>query len=98
MEYRHSTVIDPSTYGDLGLCCSIPLRVSNFDHLANKGSWRARDDWKLFTGKIPEETGCLCHHFNFISATIPECRPERIEVLAYLSEYAFFHDGVIGLQ
>ena len=96
MEFKYSSVVDPSTYDDFGLYDSIPLRVSNFGHLADEGSNRARDDWKRYTGKYPETTSGLCPHFHhFLSATIPECLPERMEVLGYLSEFGLSHDGAI---
>ena len=99
MEFKYSSVVDPSKYDDFGLYDSIPLRVSNFGHLADEGSHRARDDWRQVTDRYPETTSCLCPRFhNFISATIPECLPERLAVLGYLSEFGFSYDGATNMS
>ena len=94
MDYKYSTIVDPSTYEDFGLSGALPLRASKFGHLADKGSRRAQDDWKEFVGKISGFTGCLCPRFNGITVAVPECRPERMEVVTYANEFAFLHDGV----
>lgn len=28
-----------------------------------------------------------------MSVTVPECLPERLEVISYANEFAFLHDG-----
>jgi hypothetical protein len=33
---------------------------------------------------------------NFITLCTPNCLIERLPILAYLLEYAFFHDGMIA--
>lgn len=97
MEYKYSTFVDPSTYDDFGLTGGLPLRVSKYDHLANKGCRRAQDDWNQYVGKISVFTGCLCPRFNAMSVSVPECRPERMEMIAYVTEFGFLHDGVWNL-
>ena len=94
MDYKYSTVVYPSTYDDFGLSGALPLRASKFGHLADKGNRRAQKDWRQFVGKISDFTGCLCPRFNDISVAVPECRPERMEVVTYANEFAFLHDGV----
>lgn len=93
IEYRHSKVVDPSTYNDLGLCSGLPLRVHKHKHLADKGARRAQEDWKRLVGPINNFTGCLSPRFNGIAVAIPECIPERLEAVTYANEFAFLHDG-----
>lgn len=97
MEYKHSTVVDPSTYDDFGLCGALPLRISKYGNLADKGCQRAQEDWIRFVGKISDFTGCRCARFNAISAGVPECHPERMEMVTYANEFAFLQDGACKL-
>ena len=97
MEYRYSTVVDPSTYDNFGLCDALPLRASKFGHLADRGCRRAQDDWTRFVGKISGFIGCLSPRFNAISVGVPECLPERMEVITYANEFAFLQDGAYKL-
>lgn len=90
---RYSNLVDPSTYNDLGLCSSLPLRVHKFAHLADKGALRAQEDWKRLVGPIRNFTGCLSPRFNGIAVAVPECIPERLEIVTYANEFAFLHDG-----
>lgn len=94
MKYEYSTVVDPSTYNDFGFCGAIPVRDSKYGYLADKGSRRAQDDWNRFVGKISNFGGCMCPQFNMTSVTIPECLPDRLEVIAYANEFAFLQDGM----
>ena len=95
MEYKYSTLVDPSSYETLGLCDTIPLRVHKNAHLADRGSRQAQADWRKLVGKVENFTGCMGPRFNGIAVAVPECRPERLEVIAYSNEFAFLHDGTI---
>ncbi|KAF3400488.1 Ophiobolin F synthase [Talaromyces pinophilus] len=92
---RYSNLVDPSTYNDLGLCSSLPLRVHKFAHLADKGALRAQEDWKRLVGPIRNFTGCLSPRFNGIAVAVPECIPERLEIVTYANEFAFLHDDIL---
>ncbi|KAL8792041.1 MAG: hypothetical protein Q9195_005382 [Heterodermia aff. obscurata] len=96
MKYEHSTLVTPSTYSDFGFCGGIPLRESKYGHLADKGSQRAQEDWNQFIGGtvLPGFGGCMSPRFNMTSVTIPECLPDRMEVIAYANEFAFLQDDV----
>ena len=37
--------------------------------------------------------GGLGPEYNFIQVTVPECLPERLEIIAYANEFAFLYDG-----
>ena len=36
----------------------------------------------------------MCPQFNMTAVTIPECLPDRLEVIAYANEFAFLQDGM----
>ncbi|KAF2451313.1 terpenoid synthase [Karstenula rhodostoma CBS 690.94] len=96
MQYRHSHLIDPSSYPTQGLCTGIPLRCHRNSDIDEHGTIRLRSDWQTHVGPLPQTThGGLGPHYNFTAVTIPECRPDRLEIVAYAMEFAFLHDDLI---
>lgn len=93
MEYKHSNLIDPSTYDNLGLCESLLLRESKNAHAADIGCLRAQSDWKRYFGRTVDFVGCMSPRFNALAVAIPEALPERLEITAYANEFAFLLDG-----
>ena len=93
MEFQYSDVIDPSTYETQGLCEGIPLRRHKDLMKENEGAIRAQEDWAKFVGPVGHYKGGLGAEFTFIRVTVPECLPERLEILSYANEFAFLYDG-----
>lgn len=93
MEFQYSDVIDPSTYETEGLCDGIALRRHRNPIHENKGAVRAQEDWTKLVGPVVHYKGGLGAEFSFIRVTVPECLPERLEVLSYANEFAFLYDG-----
>lgn len=52
MEYKHSVVVDPSTYKTEGLCDGIPLRMHAHSDLENIGIIRAQEDWSRLAKNV----------------------------------------------
>ncbi|POS74342.1 hypothetical protein DHEL01_v207267 [Diaporthe helianthi] len=94
MEFNYSEVVAPSDYDSEGLCEGIDVRMSKFTTLEDRGAIRAHEDWNKHIGPCREYRGTLGPRFSFISVAIPECIPERLEVVAYANEFAFLHDDV----
>ncbi|KAJ4387227.1 hypothetical protein N0V93_007816 [Gnomoniopsis smithogilvyi] len=94
MEFNYSDIVDPSAHDTEGLCQGIDVRMSKFSSLEDRGAIRAHEDWNKHVGPCREYKGTLGPRFSFISVTIPECIPERLEVVAYANEFAFLHDDV----
>lgn len=94
MTFTHSTIVDPSTYETQGLCEGIDVRVSKYSHLEDRGAIRSHEDWNKHVAPCHEYRGTLGPRFNFISVTIPECIPERLEIISYANDFAFLHDGM----
>ncbi|KIK55693.1 hypothetical protein GYMLUDRAFT_248503 [Collybiopsis luxurians FD-317 M1] len=93
MEFLHSAKIDPSMYDTEGLCDGIDLRMHNLSWLEDRGSIRAHEDWTKYVSPVAECRGNLDPMYGFTSVTLPECLPGRLELVSYLNEIGFLHDG-----
>ncbi|KAF9889737.1 hypothetical protein FE257_007043 [Aspergillus nanangensis] len=94
MEYKYSTVVDPSTYETHGLCDGIPLRCHESPELEEIETLRCQENWREWVGPLGFYKGGLGPRWNFMAITVPECLPERLGVLGYANELAFLHDDV----
>ena len=96
MEFKNSRLVDPSEYeldGLEGLCDGIPLREHNNSIKEDIGAVRAQEDWTKLVQPLNRYKGGLAANFNFMSVSVPECIPERLEIISYANEFAFLHDG-----
>lgn len=93
MNYRHSKEIDPDLYETHGLDHGIQLRVHQDTDKEVKGALRAQRDWTNNVSPVHGYNGGLGPSYSFICATVPECLPERLEIISYANEYAFLYDG-----
>lgn len=57
------------------------------------GTLRAQRDWTRYVKPIQNYKGGLGNPYSFVRVTVPECRPDRLEIIAYANEYAFLYDG-----
>ncbi|KAG8526296.1 uncharacterized protein KY384_000289 [Bacidia gigantensis] len=96
MKFSTSRLVDPSDYqleGLDGLCDDVPFREHNDPIKGDIGAIRAQEDWKRLVGPLKDFKGGLAPRGNFVAMTMPECLPERLEVISYASEFAYLHDG-----
>lgn len=94
MEYRYSTEIDSRAYKTHGLDGGIPLRVhADPDDKEIVGTMRAQSDWNRYVRPVLDYKGGLGEKFSFMRACVPECLPERLEIISYANEFAFLYDG-----
>lgn len=93
MQYQHSTVVDPMTYDNEGLSEGIDLRKSCYTFYEDRGAIRAQQDWAKYVSPLQHFKGTLAPCFSFMTVSVPECIPERLEVISYANEFAFMHDG-----
>ena len=94
MEYQFSTLMDTSAYETGGLCDGLPLRVHNDPLKEEIGAIRAQEDWRRLVGPIEHYyRGCLAAQHSFMAMNLPECIPERLEIISYANEVTFLHDG-----
>ena len=94
MDFVYSNVLAPGTYRDDGLANTIPLRIHKDPFKEIAGTLRAQRDWHENVSPVKDYHGGLGDQFSFIRATIPECLPERLEIISYANEYAFLYDGM----
>ncbi|KAF5376343.1 hypothetical protein D9757_008668 [Collybiopsis confluens] len=97
MEYRYSTIVDPSTYETDGLCNGYDLRKHKYGFLEDRGAIRAYRDWTRLVGPITKYRGDLGPVHNFLEACVPECLPDRLEIISYATEFAFLYDDAMEL-
>ncbi len=93
MEFKYSREIDSSLYETQGLGEGIPLRMHKDQHLEFKGALRAQRDWSKHVRNVDGYKGGLGDPFTFICVTVPECLPDRLELISYANEFAFLYDG-----
>jgi hypothetical protein len=94
MEYRYSKPLERGTYRDDGLAHGIQLRCHRDELKEIAGALRAQRDWSRAVSPVTNYHGGLGDRFSFIMVTIPECLPDRLELLSYANEYAFLYDGM----
>ncbi|KAF5565863.1 hypothetical protein FNAPI_1411 [Fusarium napiforme] len=92
MDFCYSEVIDASRYETHELDNGIPLRMHRDSLKEIDGALRAQKDWSRYVRPVHGYKGGLADPYGFISVTIPECRPERLEIVSYANEFAFLYD------
>lgn len=95
MDYIYSTILDPKDYETEGLCDGIELRRNKNTQREDSGAIRAHHDWAKYVGPCCEYRGTLGPVYSFMTVCVPECIPDRLELIAYANEFAFMHDGKI---
>lgn len=93
MDFRYSTIVDPASYDAKGLCGNLAIRKHNYADLEEVGAFRAQEDWTRLVGPLGKFRGGLAPLHSIMSITMPECEPERLEIISYADEFAFMYDG-----
>jgi hypothetical protein len=93
MAFKHSTIVDIGNYETEGLCGNIEVRMSNFTHMEDRGAIRAQHDWNEHVGRCRRYRGTLGPTYSFVSLTVPECLPDRLEAISYANEFDFLYNG-----
>ncbi|KAI1335897.1 terpenoid synthase [Xylariaceae sp. FL0016] len=97
MEYRYSyLLILPGNDTD-GLCDGLPVRKHVAEDLEEIGTFKAQEDWNDLVAPISEYKGGLGPKHSFMAVSLPECLPERFEIVSYANEFAFLHDDVTDI-
>ncbi|KAI1135782.1 fusicoccadiene synthase [Hypoxylon sp. FL0543] len=92
MEFKYSKEIDPDVYETEGLGYGIPLRMHKDQDEEIKGTLRAQRDWTKYVQPVHGYHGNLGDPYSFLCVTVPECLPDRLELISYANEYAFLYD------
>ena len=95
MEYQFSDELKETECLTEGLCNGIPIRKHRAADLEEIGTFRAQQDWSKLIEPITNYKGGLGPTHSFMAVSLPECLPERFEIVCYANEFAFLHDGMI---
>jgi len=98
MDYLYSTVLHPSQYETDGLCDGLPVRKHIAEDLEEIGTFKAQEDWKALVASISNHKGGLSSTHSFVAVSLPECLPDRLEIVSYANEFAFLHDGTLSVS
>lgn len=93
MEFKYSSEVDPAIYETHGLATGMPLRLHNDPSSEIKGAIRAQRDWSMHVSPVEGYQGGLGEPYSFMRVTVPECIPDRLEIISYANEFAFLYDG-----
>lgn len=93
MKFRFSDTIESSTYETEGLCDGICLRKHKEHFKEISGVLRAQKDWAKHVDPLNHYKGGLGPKYSFVQITVPECLPDRLEILSYVNEFSFLYDG-----
>lgn len=93
MEFLNSRLVAKGTYLTDGLSLNIPLRTHREPYKERSGALHAQKDWEQQVSRLGLYHGSLGPEYGFLQVTVPECLPDRLEIVAYANEFAFMYDG-----
>ena len=99
---KHSVPLPEHLYKTEEYFCRFTPRIHWDAYLADQASWKAQADFLEATGTVGSEQnkvqkscpiGCVNPVAgHFMALTVCEAMPERLALVAYVSEYGFYHD------
>jgi len=92
--FSRSEPIQPSRIKETGAFTRFAARINHANDLADEGTRRARSDYSALVGHVASHDASESAVGNFNSLMYFDCLPDRIEMLSYLTELAFLHDGM----
>ncbi|KAH8426517.1 uncharacterized protein LDX57_004252 [Aspergillus melleus] len=91
----HSQPLDLDGQQQSECFTTLTPRIHKYDHVAQRGSDRFIEDLNAALGTDSEkrkESYLTSAVGNYASFLYPECAPDKLELIAYLTELANFHD------
>ncbi|KAF2466571.1 terpenoid synthase [Lindgomyces ingoldianus] len=92
MEYCYSKECNLKLSEAEGLEIDVVFRMHKDWAKEVKGTLDMQKEWNMHVSSIDGYNGGLGRQYQFMSATIPECLPERLEIISYANEFAFLYD------
>ncbi|MCJ1464556.1 hypothetical protein MMC07_003169 [Pseudocyphellaria aurata] len=93
--FPHSQLIDPEKVKQTRCFTTLPVRINRYDRVADDASRRFSREWaEIMNEGVVKPTQLCSERGNYSSYLYPESRPERMGILAYLTELAFVHDDL----
>ncbi|KAK9860462.1 hypothetical protein MYU51_005403 [Penicillium brevicompactum] len=93
MKFPYSDPIDPQVIAE-SCPTQLDVRLGKYGSIATKASEDFLRQWKAIGGNF--EGGCESAKGSLITLGLPECKPERIEVLTKLTEFLFVVDDTFS--
>lgn len=92
---HQSKLIPPKEAAETGCFTTLPIRLHPQNELADEASRRFMRDWarEMGDGRETRTYFSFSPAGNWSSLIYPEAIPERLGVLAYLSDLGLIHDG-----
>lgn len=69
--------------------------MHNNREIEDYGSIRAQEEWSRTIEPLGFYKGGLAARLGFISAVVPECLPDRLELVSFINEYEFIYDDSV---
>ncbi|GLA14364.1 terpene cyclase [Aspergillus niger] len=92
--WTHSQVLPEDDEHRKDCFTTLTPRIHKYDHVAQRGSDRFVQDLTAALNLDEPQTSYLSSPVgNYASFLYPECLPERLETVAYLTELGNLHDG-----
>lgn len=93
--WTHSQVLPEDDEHRKDCFTTLTPRIHKYDHVAQRGSDRFVQDLTASLNLDEPQTSYLSSPVgNYASFLYPECLPERLETVAYLTELGNLHDGM----
>jgi hypothetical protein len=92
--YNFSEEIDPDIAKAQGCFTTLPIRVHRDKQAAEEASQRLVAEWenKMKGGHKADSIASFGPNGHLVALSIPECLPERLELVTYVTDFMFFHD------
>lgn len=90
--YSDEIVYDLSEMYGHNRCSTLRVHRDH-DKRELQGIVRAQTDWSTLVSPLDGYKGGMGNRFSFIRVTVPECLPQRLEIISYANEFAFLYDG-----
>ncbi|KAH8728004.1 fusicoccadiene synthase [Phaeosphaeriaceae sp. PMI808] len=98
MDYQFSRALDVLELHTDGLCEGIPVREHLAADLEEIGTFRAQQDWSRLVAELKDYKGGLGPSHSFMAVSMPECLPDRFELVSYANEFAFLYDDATDIE
>ncbi|KAI1267820.1 fusicoccadiene synthase [Xylariaceae sp. FL1019] len=92
MDFQYSREVESGGYETHDLDGDIPLRIHKDQVLEFDGALHAQKDWTSHICDVTGYKGGLGDPYSFIAVCVPECLPDRLELISYANEFAFLYD------
>ena len=94
--FKYSELVDADEVKKSGSFTSLPVRKHTRDDIANTASLALIRDWgeTMHDGREKITHCSMWERSNLLSLLFPECNPDRLGLLTYITDLGLMHDGI----